>query len=115
MPPSRAGTFCRSASPWSLRNRRTSVTSFCRSATRCAAAGSSVIPEDTGQSAITSDSAPVSDFHSTSVTNGITGCNSLSRVSSTAASTAVVWLMPWASCTLANSRYQSQNSSQAKW
>ena len=34
---SRAGTFCRSSSPWSLRNRRTSVTSFCMSAIRCAA------------------------------------------------------------------------------
>ena len=43
-----------------------------------------------GHSAMTSDSPPVSAFHSTSVTNGITGCSSLSRVSSTAASTAVV-------------------------
>ncbi|ETB48559.1 dihydrofolate synthase, partial [Mycobacterium avium 11-0986] len=36
-PASRAGTFCRSASPWSLRNRRTSVTSFCMSVIRCVA------------------------------------------------------------------------------
>ena len=40
---------------------------------------------------------PGQRLHSTSVTNGITGCRSLSRVSSTAASTAVVWPMPWAS------------------
>jgi len=38
MSDSRAGTRCRSLRPWSLRNRRTSVISFCMSATRCAAA-----------------------------------------------------------------------------
>ena len=57
-PTSRAGTFCRSASPWSLRNRRTSVTSFCMSAIRCAATASSAMPEGCGQSAITTDSPP---------------------------------------------------------
>ena len=73
------------------------------------------MPDGCGQSAITSDSPPVSAFHSVSVTNGITGCSSLSRLSSTAASTAVVCptvLRP--SCTFASSTYQSQNSSQAK-
>ena len=74
-----------------------------------------LVPAGSGQRAITSDSPPVSCFHSTSVTNGITGCSNLSSVSSTAASTAVVPERPWASCTFANSRYQSQNSSQAKW
>ena len=115
MPDSRAGTFCRSARPWSLRNRRTSVTSFCISAIRCAATGSSVHPDGFGQSATTTDSRPVSAFHSASVTNGITGCSSRSRVSSTSASTAVVCCTPLVSCTLASSRYQSQNSSHAKW
>ena len=90
MSDSRAGTFCRSFSPWSPRNRRTSVTSFCMSATRCAATGSNVKPDGCGQSAMTTDSPPVSVFHSVSVTNGITGCNNLSSVSSTEASTAVV-------------------------
>ena len=50
-------------------------------------------PDGCGQSAMTNDSPPVNVFHSTSVTNGITGCSSLSRVSSTAASTAVVCAM----------------------
>ncbi|COY35854.1 Uncharacterised protein [Mycobacterium tuberculosis] len=45
---------------------------------------------------------------------GITGCSRRSSVSSPAASTAVVCVSPWASCVLASSRYQSQNSSQAK-
>ena len=115
MSDSRAGTFWRSFSPWSLRNRRTSVTSFCMSATRCDATGSNVKPEGAGQSAMTRDSPPVNAFHSVSVTNGITGCNSLSKVSSTAASTAVVCVIPSVSCTFASSTYQSQNSSQAKW
>ena len=64
---------------------------------------------------MTSDSPPVSVFHSVSVTNGITGCRSFNSVSRTAASTAVVCAIPSASCTLASSRYQSQNSSHAKW
>ena len=64
---------------------------------------------------MTMDSPPVKVFHNTSVTNGITGCSSLSSVSSTAASTAVVCCTPSANCTLASSTYQSQNSSQAKW
>ena len=37
------------------------------------------------------------------------------KVSSTPASTAVVWEIPSANCTFASSTYQSQNSSQAKW
>ena len=47
--------------------------------------------------------------------NGITGCSNRSNVSSTAASTALVWETPSASWVLANSTYQSQNSSHAKW
>ncbi len=66
---------------------------------------------------MTRDSPPVSVFHNVSVTNGITGCSSLSRLSSTVASTAGVCVAcsSWPSCTLASSTYQSQNSSQAKW
>ena len=56
----------------------------------------------------------VSACHSASVTNGMTGCSSRSSVSSTAASTAVVWVSPSASCTFATSTYQSQNSSHVK-
>ncbi len=52
-------------------------------------------PDGCGQSAMTSDSPPVSVFHSVSVTNGITGCSSFSSVSSTAASTAVVCVDPF--------------------
>ena len=94
MSDSRAGTCCRSLRPWSLRNRRTSVISFCISATRCVATGSTAKPDGCGQSAMTMDSPPVKVFHSTSVTNGITGCSNLSSVSSTAASTAVVCCTP---------------------
>src|ERR1700683_2650130 len=73
------------------------------------------MPEVCGHSAITTDSPPVRFFHSVSVTNGITGCSNRSNVSSAAANTAVVCESPSATCVLASSRYQSQNSSQVKW
>ena len=57
--------------PCSVRNRRTSVTSFCRSATRVAAAASTGAPASTGHGATTTDSPPVSAVHSASVMNGI--------------------------------------------
>ena len=65
------------------------------------------------------ESSPVSAVHSSSVTNGMTGCSSRSSWSSTNPSTRLVvsaasW-SPEASGTLASSRYQSQTSSQAKW
>ncbi len=72
-----------------------------------------------GQAATITESSPVSAHHSSSVTNGITGCSSRSIWSSTNPSTWRVRLAaassPLASGTLASSRYQSQNSSQAKW
>ena len=65
------------------------------------------------------DSSPVSAVHSSSVTNGMTGCSSRSSWSSTKPSTCRVVSAapqsPEASGTLASSRYQSQTSSQAKW
>lgn len=67
---------------------------------------------------MTTDSPPVSDFHSASVTNGITGCSSLSSTSSTAASTSLGVLGARAAFEqlgFRGSRYQSQNSSHAKW
>ncbi|SKU19410.1 Uncharacterised protein [Mycobacteroides abscessus subsp. abscessus] len=84
------------------------------SAMRCAAVPSSSIPEPVGQAAMTTDSPPVTDFHSTSVTKGITGCSNRSSVSNTVASTTRVLSARSTICTLANSRYQSQNSSHAK-
>src|SRR5580658_5601355 len=57
--------------------------------------------------------------HSSSVTNGMTGCSSRSSWSSTNPSTCLVVsaaaASPEASGTLASSRYQSHTSSQAKW
>src|SRR5580704_19673287 len=65
------------------------------------------------------DSSPVNAVHSSSVTNGVTGCSSRSSWSSTKPSTCLVVsaasASPEASGTLASSRYQSQTSSQAKW
>src|SRR6516164_10465119 len=65
------------------------------------------------------ESSPVSAHHSSSVTNGMTGCSSRSIWSSTNPRTRLVVsaarASPEASGTLASSRYQSQNSSQAKW
>ena len=65
------------------------------------------------------DSSPVSAVHSSSVTNGMTGCSSRSNWSSTNPSTCRVVSAaagsPEASGTLASSRYQSHTSSQAKW
>ena len=86
-----------------------------------------------GQDAMTRDSGvpsspSVSAFHSTSVTNGIDGCSSRRTVSSTWPSTrrvdseraacSAVGSSPSArrgKSTLDISRYQSQNSSHAKW
>src|SRR5580700_1438620 len=65
------------------------------------------------------DPSPVNAVHSSSVTNGVTGCSSRSSWSSTKPSTCLVVsaasASPEASGTLASSRYQSQTSSQAKW
>ena len=65
------------------------------------------------------ESSPVKAVHSSSVTNGMTGCSSRSSWSSTKPSTCRVVsaapASPEASGTLASSRYQSQTSSQAKW
>src|SRR6266516_2794138 len=71
-----------------------------------------------GHAAASTDASPVSAVHSSSVTNGITGWSSLSSRSRTKPSTdlvaaAAVSSAP-ASAGLASSRYQSQNSSQAK-
>src|SRR5215472_2141229 len=62
------------------------------------------------------ESPPVSAVHSSSVTNGMTGCSSRSSASSPYPSTSlVVWPAGPGSAALASSRYQSQTSSQAKW
>ena len=72
-----------------------------------------------GQGATITESPPVRGVHSSSVTKGITGWISRSNRSSTWPSTARVLAAASGSLppsgTLANSRYQSQNSSQAKW
>src|SRR5580704_16587867 len=72
-----------------------------------------------GQGATITESPPVRWVHSSSVTNGITGWISRSSRSSTCPSTALVFAAAAASSpdsgTFASSRYQSQNSSQAKW
>ena len=83
-------------SPWSERNRRTSVTSRCSAAISASAAGSwsagPVAPDAggarwPGHGAIITESPPVSAVQSSSVTNGITGCSSRSSRSSTWPST----------------------------
>ena len=120
-PISRAGTFLLGARPWSDRNRRTSVVSVWTSATQAAAAGSAVRPDAAGHGAITSDSPPVRAVQRVSVTNGTNGCSSLSNASRTVPRTALVVATrmesgsPTGIWTLASSRYQSQNSSHAKW
>ena len=125
IPASRAGTRWPGRRPWSERNRRISVTSRISDAISASAALSS--PANVGQAAIITESWPVSAVHSSSVTNGMTGCSSRSIWSSTNPSTRLVrsaastaaWpaSSAWAAAsgTLASSRYQSQNSSQAKW
>src|SRR5215475_5010600 len=117
IPASLAGTRCPGRSPWSDRNRRISVTSRISEASSASAARS--LKEYAGQAAVITESSPVSAHHSSSVTNGMTGCSSRSIWSSTNPSTRLVVSAarssPEASGTLASSRYQSQNSSQAKW
>ena len=118
MPAMRAGTFCRSASPCSVRKRRTSVTSRCTAAICASASLSSQAASGAGHSATTADSRPVSVVHSVSVTKGITGCRSRSSASSTWPRTARVTSAcapPPPSGTFASSRYQSHSSSHAKW
>ena len=76
---SRAATRWPGCSPWSERNRRTSVTTCLQRARPrprrpvVDRAGSAA-----GQAATTTDSPPVSAVHSSSVTNGTTGCSSRS-------------------------------------
>ncbi len=114
----RAATFCDGLSPWSLRNRRISVVSFCRSSIRREESASAATPDAAGHSAITRDSPPVNTFHKVSVTNGITGCSRRSSASRTVPRTVLVpstYALPSASCTFASSRYQSHTSSHAKW
>src|SRR5215472_15349977 len=117
IPASLAGTRCPGRSPWSDRNRRISVTSRISEASSASAAWS--VKEYAGQAAVITESSPVSAHHSSSVTNGMTGCSSRSIWSSTNPSTRLVVsaarVSPEVSGTLASSRYQSQNSSQAKW
>src|SRR5579875_1996443 len=65
------------------------------------------------------ESRPVSTVHSSSVMNGMTGCSNRSSASSTNPSTCRVTSAARSSAPprgiLASSRYQSQNSSHAKW
>ena len=75
-------------SPWSERNLRISVTSFCRAPTSAIAAPASLSASAParwadGQAAITTDSPPVSSVQSTSVTKGTTGCRRRRTTSST--------------------------------
>ena len=86
-PASRAGTRWAALTPWSARKRRTSVTTACTSAISCSAATFARPVSATGHGAMTTDSPPVSAVHSVSVTNGIIGCSSRSRLSSTSPST----------------------------
>src|SRR6185437_10157555 len=88
------------------------------------ASAAASVNSNRGQAATITESSPVSAHHSSSVTNGITGCSSRSIWSSTKPSTLRVRSAPVssspgsspdASGTLASSRYQSQNSSHAKW
>ena len=85
MPASRAGTRWPGRSPWPERNWRISVTSRISEPISASAAGS--LNSKAGQAAIITESSPVSAHHSSSVTNGITGCSSRSIWSSTNPST----------------------------
>ena len=117
MPASRAATRWLGRRPWSERNRRISVTSRIIEAISASAARSA--NANAGQAATITVSSPVSAVHSSSVTNGMTGCSSRINCSSTKPSTCRVVSAAAsseeASGTLASSRYQSQTSSQAKW
>src|SRR4029079_3871518 len=99
------------------RNRRISVTN--RIIEEISASAARSVNANVGQAATTTDSWLLSAIHSSSVTNGMTGCSSRSSWSSTKPSTCrVVSAAPEsseASGTLASSRYQSKTSSQAKW
>ncbi len=113
----RAGTRWPGWRPWSARKRRTSVIT-CWSVAISRSAAVSRKPESEGQSAITTDSPPVSVVHSVSVTNGITGWSSRSVTSRTSPRTraeARAASPPAAKVVLDSSTYQSKTSSHAKW
>jgi len=90
IPARTAGTCCPGRRPWSDRNRRTSVTSAISEPISASAAGSELpwparappLACSPGQAAVTTVPPPVSAVHSSSVTNGITGCSSRSSWSS---------------------------------
>ena len=92
---------------------------FCASATRAAAAGSTgaPVPSAVGQAAVTTVSPPVSAVHSASVTNGAIGCSIRSSASRTCPRTARVpgSVAGSSSWVLHSSTYQSASSSHAKW
>ena len=88
MPTSRAATRWPGRSPWSERNRRISVTS--RITDEISASAWASAKEYAGQEATMTESSPVSAVHSSSVTNGMTGCSSRSSRSSTKPSTCLV-------------------------
>ena len=88
MPASRAATRWLGRSPWSERNRRISVTS--RITEEISASASASPKENAGHEATMTESSPVSAVHSSSVTNGMTGCSSRSSWSSTNPSTRLV-------------------------
>lgn len=71
-----------------------------------------------GHSAMTTDSPPVSVVQRVSVTNGTTGCSSLSVTSRTSPRTRLLTSAgspPARNVVLDSSTYQSKTSSQAKW
>jgi hypothetical protein len=116
MPAKRAGTRWPGFTPWSARNRRTSVTSRCTAASSASARASTYDDSAEGHEPTTRDSPPVNASQSRSVTNGITGCSSRNSRSSTCPNTARVAVAaapPADSDVLASSTYQSQNSDHA--
>ena len=103
--------------PWSLLKRRTSVITAFTLSIAMVEVESIYELSAVGHFAITSDSPPVKRTHKVSVINGITGCNNRNKVSKTLPITACALLAPAppsATADLANSKYQSQKSSQAK-
>ena len=106
-------------SPCSARNRRTSVTTAAaaaRSRPRPRRRDARRRPPATTRSRRTRRRS--ASVHSSSVTNGTSGCSSRSSVSSTCPSTARVRSAAGPAgqqASLASSTYQSQTSSQAKW
>ncbi|CAM5526179.1 hypothetical protein SFIMM107S_05901 [Streptomyces griseus] len=114
---SSAGTFWPGWRPWSLRKRRTSVTT-CWTSSISFSAASSRKPESPGHSAMTIDSRPVSAVHSASVTNGTIGCGGRSITSRTSPRTrpeTSAGRPPAKNVVLDSSTYQSKTSSHAKW